>query len=271
MTKQKINALSGKDWLKYSFSIWRDIKKGSIDNGDSNPASFPVELPSRIIKIFTNTGAWILDPFMGSGSTIVASIIEGRNSIGIELSEKFYKEAQKRAKMLSLERLSNPDLSSKLYHGNSLELEKFVKEKSIDLCVTSPPYWDILNRKRSADRKNNVRYSDSDQDLGNITDYGVFLEKLASVFSKVHSVLKEGGYCVVIVMDIRKGGMFYPFHSDLSTLMVKLGFKFKDIIIWDRQKEYNNMRPLGYPYSFVVNKVHEYVLIFQRGEIEDVS
>ena len=104
--KQKLNSLSGKDWLRYSFSIWRDIKRGPVDNGESNPASFPVELPSRIIEILTNPGGWIIDPFMGSGSTIVASIIEGRNSVGIELSEKFYKEAQKRANMLSLEKLS---------------------------------------------------------------------------------------------------------------------------------------------------------------------
>jgi DNA modification methylase len=269
--KQKLNSLSGKDWLRYSFSIWRDIKRGPVDNGESNPASFPVELPSRIIEILTNPGGWIIDPFMGSGSTIVASIIEGRNSVGIELSEKFYKEAQKRVNMLSLEKLSNPSLSTNLYHGNSLELEKFVEKESVDLCVTSPPYWDILNRKRSADRKENVRYSDSEQDLGNIPDYDLFLEKLASIFSKVHSALKEGGYCAVIVMDIRKGGTFYPFHSDLSALMVGLGYKFKDIIIWDRQKEYNNMRPLGYPYSFVVNKVHEYILIFQRGENDIVT
>jgi hypothetical protein len=39
-------------------------------------------------------------------------------------------------------------------------------------------------------------------------------------------------------------------------------------MIWDRQKEYNNMRPLGYPYSFIVNKVHEYILIFKKPDIK---
>jgi hypothetical protein len=46
--------------------------------------------------------------------------------------------------------------------------------------------------------------------------------------------------------------------------MLSLNYEMKDIIIWDRQKEYNNMRPLGYPYSFVVNKVHEYILLFEK-------
>jgi len=48
--------------------------------------------------------------------------------------------------------------------------------------------------------------------------------------------------------------------------MQEIGFELDDIIIWDRQKEYNNMRPLGYPYVFRVNKVHEFVLIFKKGE-----
>lgn len=264
--KERLNNLSGKEWLQYSFSIWRDIKRGPMDNGESNPASFPVELPGRIIRIFTRLEDQVLDPFMGSGSTIVASIIEGRNAVGIELSEKFYKEASKRTRSLSLESLSNPKISTKLFHGNSMELEKFVEPNTIDLCVTSPPYWDVLNRKRSADRKENVNYSDNKNDLGNETDYYKFLEKVGIVFSKVRLTLKDDGYCVVVVMDIRKGGTFYPFHSDLSRVMIKSGYELKDIIIWDRQREYNNMRPLGFPYSFIVNKVHEYVLIFKRGE-----
>ncbi len=268
MVKQKLNTLSGSEWLKYSFSIWRDIKKGPIDYGVTNPASYPVELPQRLIRILTNPGEKVLDPFMGSGSTVIASIIEGREPIGIELSEKFFEEAEKRIGMLGLEILSNPSLPVRLYNGNSVDLEAFVEKNSIDLCVTSPPYWDILNRKRSADRKEPINYSDSSEDLGNISDYENFIAKLSQVFSKVHAVLRGGGYCVVIVMDIRKGSDFFPYHSDISNFMRDIGFKFKDIIIWDRQKEYNSMRPLGYPYSFVVNKVHEYILIFQKNKTE---
>ena len=63
-------------------------------------------------------------------------------------------------------------------------------------------------------------------------------------------------------MDIRKKSDFYPLHSDLATELKKHGYIFDDIIIWDRQQDYNNMRPLGYPYKFRINKVHEYILIF---------
>jgi len=65
-------------------------------------------------------------------------------------------------------------------------------------------------------------------------------------------------------MDIRKGPRLYQLHSDLTRKMEETGFTLNDIIVWDRQKEYNNMRPLGYPYSFIINKVHEYILIFKK-------
>ncbi len=262
--KDKLNTLSGKDWLQYSFSIWRDIKKGPLDNSNTHPASFPVALSQRLIKIFTKPGEWVLDPFMGSGSTAVASIIEQRNCAGIELSNQFYEESKNRIKMLSLEELSNSSIECNLFNGNSLDIEKYVAASSIDLCVTSPPYWDVLNRKRSADKKPMRNYSDSDNNLGNILEYEDFLDKIRQVFAKVWLSLKDGGYCAVVVMDIRKGSRFYPLHSDISSFMNGIGYEIKDIIIWDRQKDYNSMRPLGYPYSFVVNKVHEYVLIFKK-------
>ena len=66
-------------------------------------------------------------------------------------------------------------------------------------------------------------------------------------------------------MDIRKKNIFYPLHSDIAMEMQKIGFIYDDIIIWDRQHEYNNMRPLGYPYKFRINKVHEYILIFIKN------
>jgi hypothetical protein len=67
-------------------------------------------------------------------------------------------------------------------------------------------------------------------------------------------------------MDLRKKDRFYPFHSDLAARMSKLGFVFDDIVIWDRGQEYNNLRPLGYPSVFRINKIHEFVLIFRKPE-----
>src|SRR5262249_16461527 len=140
----------------------------------------------------------------------------------------------------------------------------FVEPGTVDLVVTSPPYWDILTQKRTADYKEIRHYGDARADLGKIGDYRSFLGELAAVFSAVYQALRPRAYCCVVAMDIRKKDRFYPFHSALAAFMQKIGFVYDDLIIWDRRHEYNNMRPLGYPAVFRVNKAHEFILIFQK-------
>ncbi len=263
----RYNELTGKEWLQYSFSIWRDIRKTNDEKKLKHPAMFPVQLASRVIDIFTMRKGLVLDPFMGIGSTVLAAYTKGRKGIGFELSKEYASVARKRLKQVRKELgkekcLLKPDV----YNKDSRLLLTYVKPESVDLCLTSPPYWDILSMKRTADRKEIAKYSDSKIDLGNIRDYDEFLDELKEIFSKVYDVLRVNGHCVIILMDIRKKDRFYHFHSDMAKKMKEIGFAFEDIMIWDRQHEYNNMRPLGYPYIFRVNKVHEYILIFKKKD-----
>jgi len=262
---ERINKLNGKEWLQYSFSIWKDIQKNKEEWALKHPAMFPIMLVERLIDIFTNSkNQIVLDPFMGSGSTLIAAQNKGPKGIGFEINKEYISMAKNRLENVYRTMFSK-NSNYEIVNDTAENIDKHLPLNSIDLTITSPPYWDILNRKRSADRKAIRNYSDSNIDFGNISDYDQFLLSLQSVFKKVYKVTKPRRYCVIIVMDIRKNSTFYPFHSDLAKKMEEIDFILSDIIIWDRQKEYNNMRPLGYPYSFVVNKVHEYVLIFKKG------
>ncbi|MFX1504003.1 MAG: DNA methyltransferase [Promethearchaeota archaeon] len=118
--------------------------------------------------------------------------------------------------------------------------------------------------KRSADYKEIRPYSNDEEDLGNIENYSEFLQKLKRIFQKLYIILKENKFCIVILMDIRKKDEFYTFHIDTINFMREIGFYLDDIIIWNRKMEYNNLRPLGYPYVFRVNRIHEFILIFQK-------
>jgi adenine-specific DNA methylase len=261
--KDRFNRLNGARWLQNSFSIWRDTPKNTEEHTLGHPAIFPISLAERLIDIYTdNKDAIVLDPMLGSGSVVIAALKKGRRAVGIDLNRQYVELAKKR--LATHYKEFNDQKRYKLVAGDALNLRKYVKPGSVRLCMTSPPYWDILNEKRTADQKKNINYSNSDKDLGNLHDYNQFLESLKAVFAGVHSSLQDNGFCAVIVMDIRKKSNFYPFHSDLSAKLTDVGFKLRDIIIWDRQKEYNNLKPLGYPYSFIVNKVHEYVLIFEK-------
>ncbi len=268
--KKSRTDLDGKTWARYSISIWSDIEKDIEEKKMKHPAMFPKMLVSRLIEIFSSPDDLVLDPFAGSGSTLIASYNLDRPSIGIEISSDFVKLTKNRLNQYNLEHNLEPEGSKYCYpviiNDDSTNLEKHVKPESVSLCVTSPPYWNILGQKRTADHKKLRNYGNLKKDLSLIESYQDFIISLGDIFEQVYKVLKKDGYAVINVMDIRKGPVFYPFHMDLSSELTRRGYLLDDIIIWDRRKEYNNLRPLGYPYVFRVNKVHEFLLVFQKKD-----
>lgn len=266
--KERLNELDGKTWERYSISIW-EIVKSREESKLKHPAMFPVELCRRLIEIYTKKGDVVLDPFMGSGSAVIAARDLERKGIGFDINLDFVELAKKRLSQQKLIHLGveDPDI----YCEDAKNLLRYVKPNSVDLVITSPPYWNIHTRKRTADYKEPRPYSSLERDLGNISDFNRFMDELKSIFEKVHTVLKGGKRCIVIVMDIRQGSQFIPFHINIVNMMTGIGFILEDIIIWDRRKEYSNLRPLGYPYVFIVNKIHEYILIFKKNRVEEVE
>jgi DNA modification methylase len=262
--KPHANELDGKTWTRYSISIWSDLRKTSEEAQLKHPAMFPLALAARAIDCFTNADDRIvLDPFAGIGTTVLAARDAGKKGIGTEISPEFAEIANRRLAQTSF--LPTTAGGEGLIHvDDAAHLLKYVEMETADFCLTSPPYWDILLQDRTADYKERRDYGDTEGDIGKIADYQKFLEALANIMRNVYHALRPGKYCLMVVMDIRKKARFYPFHSDLAEHMQEIGFIYDDLIIWDRRHEYNNMRPLGYPYTFRVNKAHEYTLIFQK-------
>ena len=171
---KKCNDLTGKEWLQNSFSIWRDLSKTKEEKDFKHPASYPVSLCEKLIRTFSRANSCVLDPFNGIGSTTVAAQNLGCNATGIDLSEDFCNIARQRVGV---------DDKIEIINGDSFEILKRLPENHFDICVTSPPYWDILNMKRSADQKDAVNYSNKANDVGNIANYNEFIDTLSTLFS----------------------------------------------------------------------------------------
>jgi modification methylase len=95
-------------WMR---PVWSDIRGASLRDG--HPAPFPPELAERLIKTFSFAGDRILDPFAGSGSTAIAAIRAGRNSISVEIEEDYLNKATRRAEREA----TNQRLTSASSHG----------------------------------------------------------------------------------------------------------------------------------------------------------
>lgn len=258
----RCNSLDGKQWLRNSISVWSDIRKTAEEQKLKHPAQFPTQLVERIIESFLPHGAQtVFDPFCGSGSTLVAAQRLGKQGVGCELSAEYVALTKTR-----LADTACPGPQAVVHQMSAENVTQFLPDCSVDLCITSPPYWNILNRKRTADYKSVRHYGNHLGDLGTIERYEDYLAALSTVFQNVFRVLKPGAHACIVVMDLRVKSRFYPLHSDLASRLQLLGFEYDDLVIWNRQAEYNFLRPLGYPSVFRVNKVHEFLLLMKKAK-----
>lgn len=85
-----INCLTAKEWIKCQLGVWQFVYEGrDIRDKNVHPATFPIALSKRVISLFTHEGELVLDPFVGSGTTLVAARDLNRNAIGFDLQEKY--------------------------------------------------------------------------------------------------------------------------------------------------------------------------------------
>jgi len=94
MMQKALSMLTKQEMQAWFSSFWNDIPGASTRNG--HPAPYPVELAERLIRMFSFAGDTVLDPFVGAGSTSVAAVRTGRNSIGNEIEPKYFKQAHAR-------------------------------------------------------------------------------------------------------------------------------------------------------------------------------
>jgi len=149
-------------------------------------------------------------------------------------------------------------------------LSEKLDPSSIDLIVTSPPYWGILNKK--PDHKVQVRvdaglrskYGDDPGDLANIADYDEFVEILSDTLMNCGKALKHRGYLALIVGDFRHGKRYYPFHADIARGLESRGYVLQAMnVLYQRHKR---VFPYGYPYAYVPNVHHQNIVILRKME-----
>ncbi len=270
----KLNNLSAKEWIVETISVWnqKGLGKNHPDTKieKEHPAPFSYTDISRLIKFFSKEGGVVLDPFVGIGSTLKACAVSNREGIGIDLNKKYVQLSKKRLK----DELDDEFLNTnqKVLQGDAIKVIDKIETNSIDFIVTSPPYWNILNKKdhkAKQERENkglDTKYSEDKRDLGNIENYEDFLDKLQKIFEKCIRVLKNDSYMAIVVSDFREKSKYIMFHADLAYKLQDLGYEIKGMkVLYQRHKR---IFPYGYPYSYVPNIHHQNIIIVQNKKNE---
>lgn len=268
--RNKLNDLTGKEWLKLTKSFWMSEKCGDDKAAFGHPAPFLIKDIEKLISFFTKKGMTVLDPFMGSGTTGIASYNLGRLGVGMDLSAE-YKE-------LALSRYAEKGMTENDYRyliGDSTTDLNALGE--VDYIVTSPPYHNILKNTSKGLRNDNSHkgyrngsrqgveyYSDLPNDLGNQETYEEFLSLLKKVMEQCFAMLKMDKYCSIIISDFTVNKEEVCVQADIVKLMCDVGFEFvgTTILLQDNKPLY----PFGYPFSYKINHMHQNIINFRKRD-----
>ena len=265
--RNRLNNLTAKEWIKFQKSWFVHNPPGRRAEVLRHPAKFPETLAQEFIEFFSMRGQTVLDPMVGTGSTLIACLRSGRNGVGIELNPQY---AQLAARLVQEEQASlgaqAANLSVQVIQADAAEISR-MRLPRFDYVLTSPPYWNMLQAKgaetqkrRRADDRLDVTYSTHPADLGNISDYGDFLERLVGVYASLRLVLRPQAYLTVIVKNVKKGGKVYPLAWDLASRVSQF-YTLKDERIWAQDDI--RLAPYGIGNAWVSNTFHHYCLQFR--------
>jgi DNA modification methylase len=270
--RNRLNDLDPKSWLKFQKSWFLHNPPPRRKDVLRHPAKFPETLAQSFIEFFTKRGQVVLDPMAGTGSTLVGALRAGRHSYGVELNPA-YAEIARQVVQAEREVLGEAaaGLAAQVITGDAAQLNALAAEHDlpqIDYMLTSPPYWDMLRARgahtqnaRRSDEALDVFYSDNPNDLGNLTDYDQFLERLACIYENLRPVLRPGAYLTIIVKNVKKGGKLYPLAWDLGRRLGKT-YRLKDEKIWVQDNQ--RLAPYGLGSAWVSNTFHHYCLQFRN-------
>ncbi|MGB5847963.1 MAG: DNA methyltransferase [Ignavibacteriaceae bacterium] len=259
----KINDLNLNRWKEYddliTDSLW------IIDKRDKSGAhsagywgNFIPQIPNQFLRRYTKKGEWVLDPFLGSGTTLIECKRLGRNCIGIELND----EVIKLAKDNLLKEKSRSKVKIKVIKGDSgkVNLKSELKKLKIDavqFVLLHPPYWDIIKFSRKQD------------DLSNAKSVEDFLQMFGRVIDNTCGVLDKGRYLAVVIGDKYSDGEWIPLGFYTMKELMKRGYKLKSTIVknFDTTKGKMNQKELwryrALAGGFYIFK-HEYIFLFQK-------
>lgn len=261
--QSKINDLNLNRWKEYddliTDSLWIFNKR---DKSGAHNASywgnFIPQIPNQLLKRYTKKGDWVLDPFAGSGTTLIECKRLGRNALGIDLSV----EATDLCK-INLEKEKNPfNVITEILNDDSAKIDlknhlnRFQK-KNFQFIIMHPPYWDI------------IKFTNKKDDLSNAQSVNEFLKMFNNVLNNISPFLEKRRYLAVVIGDKYSNGEWIPLGFLTMQEVLKNNFKLKSIIVKNfedttgkrNQKELWRYRALvGGFYIFK----HEYIFLFQK-------
>ncbi|MFN8512414.1 MAG: DNA methyltransferase [Thermomicrobiales bacterium] len=272
--RNRLNDLTGREWLYFQSSV---VTTAYPVNGPesyghklrrAHPSPKPPQLMASLIGFFTRQGGRVLDPFAGVGGTLLGCALTDRHGVGIDLAASY--------RDIYLAVCAQENLAAQPFlTGDARALLAATDGPAeltgpFDLILTDPPYGEMLSRPQSGEKRKRTGCDDptpftaDPADLGNLPR-AAFFDALAAIVGLAAARLRPGGHLILFAKDLQPTPDHHNLlHADIvahfATALPQL--RFRGYKLWVDQTI--NLYPFGYPYGFVANQIHQYILIWQQ-------
>ena len=274
--KWRIEAFEPRNFEPETTTVWSFPDRGKWATHYLNAkyrGNWAPQVARNLILKYSKKGEVVLDAFIGSGTTLVECKLLGRHGIGVDINYE--------ALMLAWDRLNfeyNPKMyptleyfeeetkheedwiepNIKLYHGDARNLDK-IKDESIDLIATHPPYASIIPYTKKA-------RMEAKGDLSKVVSIEEFVNEMGKVASEFYRVLKPGKYCAILIGDTRRNKHYVPIAFRVMQAFLEQGFILKEDIIKLQHHMVGTVvwRKMGKNDFYLI--AHEHIFVFRKPE-----
>lgn len=197
-------------------TVWSFPNRGKwLTHNAKYRGNWAPQIPGNLIRLYSKEGDTVLDPMVGSGTTLIEAKSLGRQGIGFDIHSEVVKLAQESCEF-SCDKCYKPDIKQ----GDARNMES-LRSNSIDLIATHPPYLNI------------IKYGESpiDGDLSSSGSLQKFCDEIEKVARECYRVLKPGRYCAILIGDTRRRRHYVPLAFPVMQRFLKVGFILKEDII----------------------------------------
>lgn len=252
-TRKKIEQLQPEDFELEDTTVWSFQERGDWATHDpSFRGNWSPKVARNLILRYSEEGDTVLDPMVGGGTTLIECLLTGRNGIGVDINIRSAMLTKNRISFSDKHMKKLPESTQKVYTGDSRNLD-MIKDGSIDLIATHPPYANIIAYGKEA----------TEGDLSAIPDYKIFSDEIGRTAKEFYRVLKHGKYCAILIGDTHNRCHYVPLAFKVMQEFLNAGFILKEDVIKTQWNCDSTPQWKGKDNNFLLT-MHEHLFIFRK-------